>query len=51
MLQALRGKDFRLFLAGQTLSLFGNQVQQIGLLWLIYQIATPRSFLAPRYFS
>ncbi|MGA7328534.1 MAG: MFS transporter [Rhodomicrobium sp.] len=50
MLQALRGKDFRLFLAGQTLSLFGNQVQQVGLLWLIYQISDSAIILGTTVF-
>jgi len=50
MLQALRTWDFRVFLAGQAMSLFGNQVQQVGLLWLVYQTGHSATLLGTTMF-
>lgn len=37
-LRALRHRNYRLFFAGQTLSIIGNWVQQIAMAWLVYRM-------------
>jgi MFS family permease len=37
-LPALRSRNFRLFFAGQTISLIGTWVQQMALSWLVYRL-------------
>jgi MFS family permease len=36
--RALRHRDFRLFFAGQGLSLVGTWMQQVGMSWLVYRL-------------
>ena len=35
---ALRSRDFRLLLAGQAISLTGSQMQQVAVVWQLYQL-------------
>jgi len=44
MVRAFRHRNFRLYFAGQSISLIGTWVQQIALGWTIYQL-THSSFL------
>ena len=44
MFRALRYRNFRLFFAGQTVSLVGTWMQQIAMSWLVYRI-TGSAFL------
>ena len=37
-LRALRSRNFRLFFAGQTVSLIGTWIQQIAMSWLVYRL-------------
>ncbi len=37
-LRALRSRNFRLFFAGQTVSLLGTWIQQIAMSWLVYRL-------------
>jgi MFS family permease len=37
-LPALRSRNFRLFVAGQTVSLVGTWIQQIAMSWLVYRL-------------
>src|SRR5689334_10915113 len=41
---ALAHRNFRLYAAGQTVSLIGTWMQQVGLAWLVYDL-TQSSFL------
>ena len=43
-LRALRHRDFRLFTAGQSVSLIGNWMQQVAMGWLVYRL-TNSAFL------
>ena len=36
---ALRSLNFRYFLAGQAISLLGNAIQQLALMWLVYRMS------------
>jgi MFS family permease len=38
LLPALRSRNFRLFFAGQTISLIGTWIQQIAMSWLVYRL-------------
>lgn len=38
-LRALRSRDFRIYFAGQTISLAGTWMQQAALLWLAYRVS------------
>jgi MFS family permease len=43
-LRALRHRNFRLFIAGQSISLIGNWMQQVAMGWLVYRL-TSSAFL------
>jgi MFS family permease len=43
-LRALRHRNFRLFIAGQSISLIGNWMQQVAMGWLVYRL-TNSAFL------
>src|SRR3990172_2129934 len=43
-LRALRHRNFRLFTAGQSISLIGNWMQQLAMGWLVYRL-TDSAFL------
>src|SRR5664280_938352 len=44
MLRALRSRNYKLFIAGQGVSLIGTWIQQIALSWLVYTL-THSAFL------
>ena len=43
LLRALRSRNYRLFLAGQSVSMVGTWMQQVAMSWLVYRITS--SFL------
>src|ERR1035437_7886027 len=44
LLRALRSRNYRLFVAGQSVSLVGTWMQQVAMSWLVYRI-TGSAFL------
>src|SRR5262249_26714007 len=40
-LRALRHRNFRLFFAGQTVSLIGTWMQQVAMSWTVYELSPP----------
>ena len=49
MWTALRWRNYRIYIAGQTISLIGNFMQMVGVSWLIYRLT--QSELALGYYS
>lgn len=45
-----RPANFRLFIAGQALSMFGNRVQEVGLFWLVYEATQSATLLGTMMF-
>jgi len=43
-LRAFRSKSFRIFYAGQGLSLIGNWMQTVAMSWLVYTASPARRF-------
>ena len=50
-LEALKYRDFRLFLSGQLISLIGNYVQIIAQAWLVYRLTGSAALLGLVAFS
>jgi len=50
-LEALKYRDFRLFLGGQLISLVGNYVQIIAQAWLVYRLTVSAALLGLVAFS
>ena len=44
LLRALRSRNYRLFVAGQSISLVGTWMQQVAMSWLVYRL-TGSAFL------
>jgi hypothetical protein len=44
LLRALRSRNYRLFVAGQSVSLVGTWMQQVAMSWLVYRL-TGSAFL------
>ena len=44
LLRALRSRNYRLFFAGQSISLVGTWMQQVAMSWLVYRL-TGSAFL------
>jgi len=38
MFRALKYKNFRLFVSGQSVSLIGTWIQMVAMLWLVYSL-------------
>jgi len=38
LLRALRSRNYRLFVAGQSVSLIGTWMQQVAMSWLVYRL-------------
>ena len=38
LVRALRSRNYRLFVAGQSVSLIGTWMQQVAMSWLIYRL-------------
>lgn len=50
-LRALRYRNYRLFFAGQSLSIIGNWIQQIAMAWLVYRLTGSAWLLGVTGFS
>ncbi len=51
MFRALKYKNFRLFVGGQSLSLVGTWIQQVAMLWLVYSLTNSALMLGIVGFS